>query len=174
MSQKWNDVKSEFIEHWGNLGNAWGVNRTMAQIGALLMVSPDPLCTDQIMEELGLSRGNVHNHIKDLQSWNMIRTVKISGDRKEYFTAEKDPWKMVCLLAREKQRREVEPTLDVLRECLRSCSDMDDREENKREIDPFVNQLTELEGFLEQTSKVLGRLSKSEKSTVLKWLMKML
>ena len=86
--------KDAFIAQWGALGSSWGISRTMAQVHALLMVSPAPMSTDEVMEELVVSRGNAHTNLKELVGWGLIRVVVKKGERKEFFEAEKDVWKM--------------------------------------------------------------------------------
>ena len=98
-------ARDEFIAQWGALGSAWGINRTMAQIHALLMISPQPLSTDDIMEDLQISRGNAHTNLRELTGWGLIRSVIRKGERKEYFEAEKDVWKIFCIVTRERKRR---------------------------------------------------------------------
>ena len=85
------DVQNKFIGHWGTLGSAWGVNKTMTQIHALLMVTDDPVTTDDLMERLSISRGNAHSNIKELVNWGIVKQVIIPGERKDYYTAEKEP-----------------------------------------------------------------------------------
>src|SRR4051812_4920871 len=91
-------ARDEFVTQWGAIGSAWGINRTMAQIHALLITTPNPLSTDEVMEELKISRGNAHGNLRDLVSWGLIRSVVRKGERKEYFEAEKDVWKMFCIV----------------------------------------------------------------------------
>src|SRR3954471_12525137 len=111
------EARDEFVSQWGVIGNAWGINRTMAQIHALLITAPAALSTDEIMEELKVSRGNAHKNLRDLVSWGLIRSVVRKGERKEYFEAEKNVWKMFCIILRERRRRELRPAQAALREC---------------------------------------------------------
>src|SRR5204863_9713713 len=112
------EARDEFVSQWGVIGSAWGVNRTMAQIHALLITAPAALSTDDIMEELKISRGNAHSNLRDLVSWGLVRSVVRKGERKEFFEAEKDVWKMFCIIIRERRRREMRPAQTVLNECL--------------------------------------------------------
>ena len=91
---KLTEAKAQFISSWGAFGTHWGINRTMAQIHALLLVSPDPITQDDIMEQLSISRGNVNMNTRDLIDWGLVERVLIPGERKEFFTAEKDIWKV--------------------------------------------------------------------------------
>ena len=103
------DARESFVHSWGALGSSWGVSRTMAMIHALLLVSDEALSTDEIMAELGVSRGNANTNLRELVGWGLIRKVVRKGERREYFEAEKDVWKIFCTVARERKRREIEP-----------------------------------------------------------------
>jgi DNA-binding transcriptional regulator GbsR (MarR family) len=107
-----------FVVHFGEMGSRWGINRTIGQIYALLYVSGRPLCADEIAEALGFSRSNVSMGIKELQSWRLIRLQHLPGDRREYFSSPEDIWQIVRILAEERRRREIDPTLSVLRDLL--------------------------------------------------------
>src|SRR5689334_20918490 len=111
------EARDQFVSQWGVIGSAWGVNRTMAQIHALLITAPAALSTDDIMQELKISRGNAHSNLRDLVSWGLVRSVVRKGERKEFFEAEKDVWKMFCIIIRERSRRELRPALEVLKDC---------------------------------------------------------
>ena len=93
-------ARDEFVAEWGAMGSAWGINRTMAQIHALLITTPGPMTTDEIMEYLKISRGNAHGNLRELVSWGLVRGVIRKGERREYFEAEKDVWKMFCIARR--------------------------------------------------------------------------
>jgi DNA-binding transcriptional regulator GbsR (MarR family) len=103
------EAKQQFLQVWGTLGTSWGINRTMAQIHALLMISADQLSTEDVMERLQISRGNVNMNLRELMNWNLIYKVVISGERKEYFKAEKDVWEITKRIAKERKRREIAP-----------------------------------------------------------------
>ena len=107
-----------FIQHFGEMGSRWGINRTVGQICALLVINEDPLNADQIGEELDISRSNVSMGLKELQSWNLLRSVHIHGDRKDYFTAPDDVWEIAGTLIDERRKREIDPTLSMLRNVL--------------------------------------------------------
>jgi DNA-binding transcriptional regulator GbsR (MarR family) len=113
-------IQQDFIAHFGEMGNRWGINRTVGQIYALLYVSKDALCADDISELLGISRSNVSMSLKELDSWRLLRVRHIRGDRKDYFTAPEDIWEIVRTLMDERFKREVAPTLSVLRDILLS------------------------------------------------------
>src|SRR5678815_2858085 len=109
------EARDEFVTQWGAIGSAWGINRTMAQIHALLITVPTPLSTDEIMADLKISRGNAHGNLRELVSWGLVKSVIRKGERKEFFEAEKDVWKMFCIIIRERRRREMRPAQTVLK-----------------------------------------------------------
>jgi len=104
-------AREEFVTQWGALGSQWGINRTMAQIHALLMTAPVPLSTDDVMDQLGVSRGNAHTNLKELVAWGLVRSVMKKGERREFFEAEKDVWQIFTTVTRERKRREIEPAV---------------------------------------------------------------
>jgi len=110
------EAQDRFIASWGRMGSVWGISRTMAEVHALLYITGKPLCTDEIMERLGVSRGNVSMSVRSLLEWGVIEKVRQPGDRKEYFQAEQDVWSMLRAIARERIKREVDPLLDALDE----------------------------------------------------------
>ena len=111
MPENLEEAKNRFIHSWGEMGPQWGINRTMAQLHALLMISEKPLSTDDVMAELGISRGNANMNLRSLADWGLVRRTYVKGDRKEYFQSDKDVWNMFCRVARERKKREIEPVL---------------------------------------------------------------
>jgi len=109
--------KALFIRRWGELSGYWGINRTMAELHALLYISADALCTDDIMAALQISRGNTSMNLRQLVNWGLITRVHKKGDRKEYFTAETDAWEMFETIVRQRRRREVEPIIETINRC---------------------------------------------------------
>jgi DNA-binding transcriptional regulator GbsR (MarR family) len=107
-----------FVLHFGEMGSRWGINRTVGQIYAVLFVAERPLCADEIVERLGISRSNVSMGLKELQSWNLVRMRHTPGDRRDFFTTPDDVWQIVRTLVEERKKREVDPTLTMLRELL--------------------------------------------------------
>ena len=112
-------ASEQFVQLWGEMASAWGINKTMAQIHALLYAERDPLNTDMIMKALGVSRGNVNMNLRNLMQWQLIEKVAIEGNRKDYYTAEKDVWNIVAILIEERQQREIAPIHQSLEECLK-------------------------------------------------------
>src|ERR1700733_5098167 len=161
-------ARDEFVAQWGAMGGAWGINRTMAQVHALLMTSEKALTTDEVMDDLKISRGNAHQNLRELVGWGLVRNVIRKGERKEYYESEKDVWRMFCTIARERKRREIEPALRALRAC----------EEQTRALRGekalvFNRQIKALEEFLSQLDAIMDRMSKSEQSTILPLILKM-
>ena len=110
-------VMQRYIVHWGEMGSRWGVNRSVAQIHALLYLSPQPVHADEIAETLGIARSNVSMGLKELLAWDLIQVTHTLGDRRDFFTAPHDPWEVVQIVVEGRKRREIDPTLAVLREC---------------------------------------------------------
>src|SRR5437868_7362426 len=122
------EARQKFIEAWGKLGSEWGINRTMAQVHALLLISPDALTTEEIMEQLCISRGNANMTLRDLINWGLIEKQHRPGERKEYFFAVKDTWTIARQVAQERKKRELDPVLKVLNELTRVKGDEKDPE----------------------------------------------
>ena len=112
------DVQQQYILHWGEMGTRWGINRTVAQIHALLFLSPKPLAADEIASTLNVARSNVSTSIRELESWGIVRAVHVLGERREHYEAMKDVWEMFRIIVDQRKRREVDPTLQLLRNCL--------------------------------------------------------
>ena len=111
-------IMKKFILHWGEMGARWGVNRTVAQVHALLYISPKPLNAEEIATTLSIARSNVSNSLRELQGWGIIRIVHVLGDRRDHFESLKDVWQMFQIVLNERKRREVDPTVKLLRECV--------------------------------------------------------
>lgn len=111
-------VEEKFVLHWGEMGTRWGVNRTVAQIHALLFLSSRPLPADEICETLGVARSNVSNSLKELQGWGLARMAHVMGDRRDHFETSKDVWALFLTIVEERKKREFDPTLTMLRACL--------------------------------------------------------
>jgi DNA-binding transcriptional regulator GbsR (MarR family) len=118
MSPTLTPLVRSFVSHFGEMGSRWGINRTVGQIYALIYVTSRPLNADEIAEQLEFSRGNVSMGLKELQAWRLVHLRHLSGDRREYFEAPADAWEVFRTLAEERRRREIEPTLTMLRNAL--------------------------------------------------------
>lgn len=154
---KLQDAKQQFIQTWGRLGSEWGINRTMAQVHALLLVSDKPLSTEDIMEQLSISRGNANMNLRELLVWNLIEKDLIPGERKEYFKAEKDIWEVAKRIARERKKREIEP---VLRE-LKQLQDIDS---TSQEAKGFVTTIKNIHAFADKMDKSVETMLKAEEN----------
>ncbi len=162
-------IKDDFVTQWGALGSQWGINRSMAMIHALLLVSPKPLTTDQIMAELSVSRGNANTNLRDLVSWGLIRQVIVKGERKDHYEAEKDTWKIFCTVARERKRRETEPASQVLKDCIDRSKDL-----QSLEAQELHKQLTALNDFVMLANSIMEKIASKEQSTLLPKILKLL
>src|SRR5712692_11614408 len=111
-------VQERFVLHWGEMGTRWGINRTVAQIHALLYLSPEPLHAEDIARLLSVARSNVSSSLRELQSWGIVRIAHVLGDRRDHFESLKDVWQMFQIILEERKRREVDPTMRVLQQCV--------------------------------------------------------
>lgn len=156
---KYEEAKRQFIQTWGTLGSEWGINRTMAQVHALLLISPKPLSTDDIMEELQVSRGNANMSLRELMNWTLINKTLTPGDRKEYFEAEKDIWEVARRIAGERKRREIEPVKKVLNQLKKVEGD-----QKNKEIKEFSYMMGELDNFVGKMDKSVDMLMRADES----------
>ena len=127
--------KEAFIAHWGEMGSSWGVPRSMAEIHALLFIEGKPLCAEEIMDRLQVSRGNVSTTLRQLADWGIVTKTRMRGDRKDFFEAEQDVWTLLSLIVRARKRRELEPllaALDDARSIARSSEATTDHEEARQ------------------------------------------
>jgi DNA-binding transcriptional regulator GbsR (MarR family) len=137
----------QFVLHWGNLGDRWGVNRSVSQIHALLYVADKPLTAEEIADSLGIARSNVSNSLRELQAWNLIRTVPMLRDRRTFYVAETDLWTLVSRIAAGRKERELDPAAAALRECLAAA-------EHDEDVSPVATRrLREMLDFVERTSR---------------------
>src|SRR5580704_8799089 len=116
-------IQQKFILHWGEMGTKWGINRTVAQIHALLYISPKPLNAEEICETLDVARSNVSNSLKELQGWRIVKLVHVMGDKRDHFEALADVWETFRIVLDERKKREIDPTLAMLRECIASAGE---------------------------------------------------
>lgn len=120
--EKLTPVQERFILHWGEMGVRWGINRTMAQIHALLYLSPRPLSADEICTALNVARSNVSNSLRELQNWGIVKIVHVMGDRRDHFETMADVWEMFRQVLDERKKREIDPTVEVLRHCAEATA----------------------------------------------------
>jgi DNA-binding transcriptional regulator GbsR (MarR family) len=139
-------VQQKFILHWGEMGTRWGVNRTVAQVHALLYISPKPLNADDIVETLQVARSNVSTSLKELQGWGIVRLVHVLGDKRDHFESMKDVWEMFRVVMDERKKREFDPTMRMLHECIAEAA-------KDKATDQYTEaRLRELYKFFETTS----------------------
>lgn len=153
------EAKNQFVQAWGTLGSKWGINRTMAQLHALLMVSPDPMSAEDLMDQLNISRGNVNMNIRELIDWGLVEKVHKSGDRKEYFSAEKDIWKITKQVAKERKKRELEPVLKVLDQLSKVEGDKKDKN-----VKAFVDGISGIKRMANNADKAIETMFKAEEN----------
>lgn len=156
---KYTEAKQQFLQTWGKLGSEWGINRTMAQVHALLLISPDPLSAEEIMEELNISRGNVNMNVRELIDWDLVSKVLVPGERKEFFTAEKDIWEIAKRVAKERKRREIEPVLKVLDQLAKVEGDKKDKK-----VKEFTERMNSLNDFVSKMDKSVDTMLKADES----------
>lgn len=148
-------LAQQFVLHFGEMGSRWGINRTVGQIYALLYISPRPLCADDIVDSLDLSRSNVSMGLRELQGWNLVVPRHIADDRRDHFTTPGDVWQILRTLAEERKKREVDPTLSVLRELLMQTPGT--------EADRFAqSRMAEMHGLIEQLTTWYDDIRKLE------------
>jgi DNA-binding transcriptional regulator GbsR (MarR family) len=164
---KLTEARQQFISSWGAFGTHWGINRTMAQIHALLLVSADPLSQDDIMKELNISRGNTNMNIRELINWGLVERIILPGERKEYFSAEKDIWKVVRQIVKERKKRELEPMLQLLQK-------LEDIEDDKRDknVKTFLGTISNIKKLGLQADKTLDLLIRAEENWFMNNLLK--
>ena len=156
---KYEEAKNQFLQTWGKLATEWGISRTMAQVHALLLIAPEPLSAEEIMEELNISRGNVNMNVRELMDWDLVNKVLVSGERKEFFEAEKDIWEIAKRVAKERKRREIEPVLKVLEQLTKVEGDKKDKK-----IKEFTERIGELNNFVSKMDKSVDTMLKADEN----------
>ena len=162
------EAKQQFINSWGAFGTQWGINRTMAQIHALLLVTVDPLTQDDVMEQLSISRGNVNMNIRELIGWGLVDRVIINGERKEFFSAEKDIWKVATQIIKERKKRELDPMIKLLTQ----LENIEGDKKNK-EIQQFTQVITSIKKLGNHADKTLDLVIKSDENWFTSGILKM-
>ncbi|MEO5923238.1 MAG: MarR family transcriptional regulator [Bryobacteraceae bacterium] len=149
-------IQSRFVLHWGEMGTRWGVNRTVAQAHALLYIWPTPLHAEQIAAVLSVARSNISNSLRELQGWGLVRVVHVLGDRRDHFEAGKDVWKMFEIVLAERKRREIDPTVAMLRE-VSEDSTADDY--TRERLDQMLNFLETMSACYADFERMPGGLA---------------
>lgn len=146
------DLSTRFILHWGEMSSRWGINRSVAQIHALLFLSEEPLNAEQISAALGLARSNVSNGLRELQAFGVVRIAHRIGDRRDYFESEKDVWTMVRTIIEHRKKREIDPTLEMLRDCVHDAENSDTGQYT-------LNRMKELQDLLEAMARLFDQVN---------------
>jgi DNA-binding transcriptional regulator GbsR (MarR family) len=162
------EAKLKFVQAWGTLGSNWGINRTMAQVHALLLISSAPLSADDIMEQLQISRGNANMNLRALIDWGLVHKELKAGERREYFTAEKDMWTVVRQIIIHRKKKELEPALKVLEE----VSQLNGKESPEQKA--FLETIANIQLFAGKADKTLDKLVKSDSNWLITAFMKMI
>ena len=151
MKTRLTPVAQKFILHWGEMGTRWGINRTVAQVHALLFLSPLPLPADEISSTLAVARSNVSTCLRELQAWGIVRVVHVLGDRRDHFESIKDAWEIFRIVSEERKRREIDPTLRVLAECVQDSKGGAQADAYTRErLESMLEFLTTMSGLFEE------------------------
>ncbi|MEM0999715.1 MAG: MarR family transcriptional regulator [Bacteroidota bacterium] len=163
------EAKDRFISSWGTLGSSWGINRTMAQIHSLLLITKNPLSAEEVMAALQISRGNANMNLRALIDWGLVYREHKSGERKEFFVAEKDIWEVARRVMMERKRREIEPVIRVLEEVGQIKED--DNEEGVLEFKEMIRKISE---FVEKVDKLSEKLGRADRNWFFRSIMKIL
>lgn len=154
-------AQQRFVLHWGEMGTRWGINRTVAQIHALLYLSPEPLDAEAIAETLNVARSNVSTSLKELQSWGLIRVVHVVHDKRDHFESLKDVWEMFRIIVDNRKRREIDPTRAMLQEVLR----------DEKSLDPYTRErLESMSEFFETAGTWYEQISRWPQQVVVRFL----
>lgn len=169
QQQQLRTAQDLFIRRWGEMGQTWGINRTMAEIHAFLFITGNPQCTDDVMERLNISRGNASMSLRALCDWGIVRRLHKRGERREYFETLGDVWEMFSIIAAERKRREMDPVLETIKQCQRM---LDDSELGKGPKSDAVRvtreRLAGMEEFMAVTNKVFQQFIGNAKSGLTK------
>ena len=143
---KLTSAMEKYVVHWGEMGARWGMNRSIAQVHALLYLAEAPLDAEEICQTLGIARSNVSTSLKELQSWELVRLVHLAGDRRDHFEAKQDPWDMLMTIVEGRKRREIDPALQGIRACA------EEAEADPETPKAVLEKLKSMQAFLEQCS----------------------
>lgn len=158
------DIQRRFILHWGEMGTRWGINRTVAQVHALLYLSTRPLDAEEIQDTLSVARSNVSGSLRELQTWGIVKMVHVMNDRRDHFESMKDPWEMFRVVLDERKRREIDPTLLMLREALAEMKSKGDKDS------VTVERLDSLRDFFEVTTSWYNMIRSWPTATLIRFM----
>jgi DNA-binding transcriptional regulator GbsR (MarR family) len=166
LDERLRDIQDLFIRRWGEMGATWGINRTMAEIHALLFITGTPLCTDDVMERLNISRGNASMSLRALQDWGIIRRFHKRGERREYFESLSDIWELFSIIAAERKRREMDPVLETIKQCQQMLSEQELGKAAARDegVQLTRQRLAGMEEFMAVTNKIFEQFVTNAKS----------
>jgi DNA-binding transcriptional regulator GbsR (MarR family) len=164
---EYSEAREKFIQAWGTFASDWGVNRTMAQVHALLMISPEPLSADDVMEQLRISRGNANMNIRALIDWGLVFKELRPGDRREYFIAERDMWEVIRKIIVQRKKKELEPVIKVLNE-------ISEVEGDHRDVERFRMTVQDIRLFAHKADSTLDSLIRADASWFVGTFMKMI
>jgi len=155
-----------FIRRWGEMGQTWGINRTMAEIHALLYICGTPLCTDDVMERLNISRGNASMSLRALCDWGIIHRLHKRGERREYFESLSDVWEMFSIIAAERKRREMDPVLETIKQCQQMLGEdsLGKNAAQQESVQLTCQRLAGMEEFMEVTNRIFAQFVTGAKS----------
>lgn len=164
--QKLRVAQDEFIRRWGEMGATWGINRTMAEIHALLYITAQPLCTDDVMDRLHISRGNASMSLRALCDWGIIRRLHKRGERREYFESLSDVWEIFSIIAAERKRREMDPVLETIKKCQQMLEEgsIGKSAAKSPEVEMTRQRLASMEEFMSLTNKVFQQFVSNARS----------
>ncbi len=161
------EARKQFVAAWGSFGSNWGINRTMAQIHALLLVTSRPMGADEIMQELTISRGNANMNIRELINWGLVERVVVSGERREFFSAEKDIWKVARIIVRERKKRELEPM-------MRFLETVSQVEGTDADVVTFEKTIGDIRRFALQADQAMETMLKADENWLVGTLLKLM
>jgi DNA-binding transcriptional regulator GbsR (MarR family) len=161
-------AKHKFIQAWGGLGSKWGINKTMAQIHALLFIAHEPMSMEEVMETLQISRGNVNMNVRELMDWGLVQKVYKTGERRDFYVAEKDVWKVAKQVVKERKKREIEPIIDLLSEL--ELTQNNDTEEYRA----FMDSIGSLKTFTENVDNSVEKMMRADESWFISTLFNMM
>lgn len=163
------EARQQFVQLWGTLGSNWGINRTMAQVHALLMVSPEALSTEDVMDQLGISRGNANMNLRELINWNLVYKELKKGERKEFFKAEKDIWEIAKRVVAERRKREIVP----VRNNLKAIAEVTHKKGDTEAVE-FVRMIESISGFVGKMDNTIETVLKADENWFFSRLLKAL
>ena len=163
------EARDKFIRAWGKLGSSWGINRTMAQVHALLLIASEPLSAEDIMRELKISRGNANMNLRQLIQWGLVEKEHKPGERREFFSAEKDIWKVAMQIAKERKKRELEPVKKLLNELTRVEGD-----KKNKDLKTFTAVMTDIGDLVSKADQTIDTFIKMDENWFLGTFVKML